>query len=162
MFENRLLDKTRPTYIQSMSTRSGLVYKPSAMSDTERDGMASTPDVTELVRLLLQDRRAREEELAAERARREEAQAAHARQMEEQLRIMREMLERSDIHGDDRGSAESGTSSLAQDRLVLTRFVEGEDIEAFLTTFERLMSVYRVDEARWVPKLAPQLSGRAC
>ena len=163
MFENRLLDKTRPTYIQafpSMSTRSGLVYKPSAMSDTERDGMASTPDVTELVRLLLQDRRAREEKLAAERARREEAEAAHARQMEEQLYIMREMLERSDTH-DDRGSAESGTSSLAQDRLVLTRFVEGEDIEAFLTTFERLMSVYRVDEARWVPKLAPQLSGRA-
>ena len=141
-----------------MSTRSGLVYKSSAMSDTERDGMASTPDVTELVRLLLQNRRAREEELAAERALREEAQAAHARQMEEQLRIMREMLERSDTHGDDRGSAESGTSSLAQDRLVLTRFVESEDIEAFLTTFERLMSVYR---GGWVPKLAPQLSGRA-
>ena len=30
---------------------------------------------------------------------------------------------------------------MSQDRLVLTRFVEGEDIEAFLTTFERLMEI---------------------
>ena len=34
-------------------------------------------------------------------------------------------------------------------------------IEAYLTTFKRQMKVYEIEKARWVFKLAPQLSGRA-
>lgn len=70
--------------------------------------------------------------------------------------MMRQMLERSRT---ERGSTEGGAP--VHDKLVLTRFVEGDDIEAFLTTFERLMGVYHVEETRWVAKLAPQLAGRA-
>ena len=36
--------------------------------------------------------------------------------------------------------------------------IEYEDIEAYLTTFERMM---QVEEARWVFQLAPQLAGKA-
>ena len=48
-----------------------------------------------------------------------------------------------------------------RDRLKLSKLTESEDIEAFLTTFERMMRVYGVKEDRWAFKLAPQLTGRA-
>lgn len=44
---------------------------------------------------------------------------------------------------------------------MLKKFDEGEDVETYLTTFERLMTVYHVEESRWAIKLALQLSGRA-
>ena len=47
------------------------------------------------------------------------------------------------------------------DKLVLTKLTDTEDMEAFLTTFERLMIVYGVAEDRRAIKLAPQLTGRA-
>ena len=48
-----------------------------------------------------------------------------------------------------------------EDKLVLTQFNEGEDIEAYLTRFERLMTVYEIAENRWAIKLVPQLAGSA-
>ena len=36
-----------------------------------------------------------------------------------------------------------------------------DDIEAYLTTFERVMRAYEVKEERWAVKLAPQLTGKA-
>ena len=45
--------------------------------------------------------------------------------------------------------------------LKLTRLEEGDDIEAFLITFEQTMEAYEVDTARWSFMLAPQLTGRA-
>ena len=45
--------------------------------------------------------------------------------------------------------------------MVLTKFVEGDDVEAYLTSFECLMTVHRVDRTLWVVHLAPQLAGRA-
>ena len=36
-----------------------------------------------------------------------------------------------------------------------------DDIEAYLTTFERLMTAYGVNKSRWIFKLAPQLTGKA-
>jgi hypothetical protein len=50
---------------------------------------AVTADVTELVRFLLEDCRARKEQLARERIRHEAAEEAHAKQIKEQLDIMR-------------------------------------------------------------------------
>ena len=129
--------------------------------------------VSELVKLLLEDRRIREEatarreaELMEERKRREEElseervrrEVEHQRQvehMQEQLTMMREWMERSQARG-ERGSREED-----RDHLKLTKLTESEDIEAFLTTFERMMRVYGVREDRWAFKLAPQLTGKA-
>ena len=36
-----------------------------------------------------------------------------------------------------------------------------DDIEACLTTFERMMVAYRVPKDRWVFRVAPQLTGKA-
>ena len=115
--------------------------------------------VNALLQMLLEDRRAREEELAIEMDRRESMETARAKQVEEQLGIMRTMLERSAARDEERSGTSGG--SAVTEKVVLTKFIEGEDIEAFLTTFERLMTLYHVEEARWVAKLAPQLSGRA-
>ena len=43
----------------------------------------------------------------------------------------------------------------------LTKLTEDDDIEAYLTTFERLMRAYEVPEVCWAFKLAPQLVGKA-
>ena len=37
----------------------------------------------------------------------------------------------------------------------VSKLTENDDIEAYLTTFERLMKAYEVKEERWVFKLAP-------
>ena len=43
----------------------------------------------------------------------------------------------------------------------LTKLTESEDIEAYLTTCERMMAAHEVDKEKWAFKLAPNLSGKA-
>ena len=43
----------------------------------------------------------------------------------------------------------------------LTRLGEKDEIEAYLTTFERIMEVNEVAKERWPFQLAPQLTGKA-
>jgi hypothetical protein len=42
----------------------------------------------------------------------------------------------------------------------VAKLMEEDDVEAYLTTFERLMEAYGVPRQRWPFKLAPQLTGR--
>ena len=66
-------------------------------------------DVSELVRMLLEDRRAQEDELARERERREQAEAAHSKRMDEQLEMMRQMVSQTAARdgGGSSGSVET-------------------------------------------------------
>ena len=153
-----------------MTTRSGASYKrtePSeeTMSDTEEGADTAPQDsagVADLIRLLLEDRRRREDELAAERAQRAEETRKHETQMKEQLDMIRSLVEctrtGSEPSGDSRRVEEHGS---VRDKLVLTKLSEEDDIEAYLTTVERMMTMYNVEEGRWAIKLAPQLMGRA-
>ena len=43
----------------------------------------------------------------------------------------------------------------------LKRLTDSDDIESYLTTFERMMQAYKVDGSRWALKLAPELTGQA-
>ena len=43
----------------------------------------------------------------------------------------------------------------------MAKLADSDDIEAYLTTFERQMEVYEIEKKRWAFKLAPQLSGQA-
>ena len=43
----------------------------------------------------------------------------------------------------------------------VAKLTDADDIEAYMVTFERLMSAYDVPANRWVFKLAPQQSGKA-
>ena len=44
---------------------------------------------------------------------------------------------------------------------LIVKLNEQDDIEAYLTTFERVMRAYEVKQERWAGKLAPQLTGKA-
>ena len=136
--------------------------------------------MSDILRLLLEDRRRHEEELAADRAQRkeetqrrddelaaermcrEEEAQQHAARMNEQMDILRSLVDTSRTPGapgvDGRTIEGHGP---VRDKLVLTKLTDAEDIEAFLTKFERLMTVYGVAEDCWAIKLAPQLTGRA-
>ena len=46
-------------------------------------------------------------------------------------------------------------------KVKLPKFHEGEDIEVFLTSFERLATVHKWDKSQWPVRLIPQLSGKA-
>ena len=43
----------------------------------------------------------------------------------------------------------------------LAKFSEGDDVEAYLTTFERLMQANEIPAERWSYRLAPNLTGKA-
>ena len=75
--------------------------------------------------------------------------------MQEQVEMMREWMERSQAR------KERVLREEDRDRLKRSKLTESEDIEAFVTTFERMMQVYGLKEDRWAFKLVPQLTGRA-
>ena len=45
--------------------------------------------------------------------------------------------------------------------LRVVKLSEKDDIKVYLTTFEHLMTTYGVTKAKWIFKLAPQLTGKA-
>ena len=69
--------------------------------------------------------------------------------------------------GDTRRAVETRTASHTGSRtphegeVKLVKLSDQDDIEAYLTTFERVMRAYEVKEERWAVKLAPQLTGKA-
>ena len=78
-------------------------------------------------------------------------------QMQQQMQAMKGLLEHSHVSAS--GSGSSGEAPRAEvDQLKLTKLLEREDVEAYLTTFQRMMTAYKIGEDR---KLPPQLTGKA-
>ena len=72
------------------------------------------------------------------------------------MQLLRDMVEGS------RRREEVPTRAVGEsDKLKLSKLAEADDVEAYLTMFERMMVVYEVDRTRWAFKLAPQLTGKA-
>jgi transposase InsO family protein len=71
------------------------------------------------------------------------------------------LLEKTATPVTDTGSDTSDETRITTPELKLTRLSERDDIEAYLTTFERMMHAYKVPRERWVYTLAPQLTGKA-
>ena len=97
----------------------------------------------------------------------EEERRLQATQHAESLRLMQRQVETLT------GLVELGRAGLSErveepsrrcggaERIKLARLTEGDDIEAYLTTFEHLMQVDEAEEATWALRLAPQLTGNA-
>ena len=101
---------------------------------------------------LAEERAKRAEELEQERAKRAKEQARHEEQLQEHMTMFKALMDRT-LRRDE-----------ATDRareISLTKLTDSEDIEAYLTTFERLMQVSGTKEERWAFRLAPQLTGKA-
>ena len=80
-------------------------------------------------------------------------------EMRERLKRLMAVVEHS--HQEDVGSLDSGESATADcNPLKLSCLTKDDNIEAFLITFERMMTAYSVDPARWAFRCAPQLTGR--
>ena len=136
-----------------------------------------TGDVQKVLQMLLEDRRKREEEIAAERRQREQEAAAEreqeaAAERERQERETEKRLQEMQKHVDallkvveksheETSGLKKGARSAGDDKDVkLTKLSDSDDVEACLTTFERMMAAFEVDKTRWVFKLAPQLTGK--
>ena len=56
---------------------------------------------------------------------------------------------------------EIDSSNEIKSKIKLPKCHEGEDIEVFLTTFERLACVHKWPKSEWPIRIIPQLSGKA-
>ena len=104
-------------------------------------------DLTEMLKVLVEDRQRLEREHA-------EVRAEERRRHEEQMELMRRLVEES-----RRGTPEPIASVANTPKLA--KLTEQDDIEAYLTVFERTMCAYKEERSRWSYMLAPQLTGRA-
>ena len=106
----------------------------------QEEGSEAT-GMVEMMKMFLEDRKQREEE------------------MREQMRLLRELV----VGATQREEAATTPTrvTVESDSVRLSKLTDGDDIEAYLTTFERTMTAYEVDRARWSFKLAPQLTGKA-
>ncbi|KAL5489211.1 hypothetical protein EMCRGX_G018278 [Ephydatia muelleri] len=101
-----------------------------------------------------QERREREEE-----KRRAEAQRDFERQeRDKELRMQMELLVKL-VEAKKTESPEP--TRTGENELRGVKLTDRDDIEAYLTTFERLMAAYSIPRAKWIFKLAPQLTGKA-
>eukprot|EP00731_Ephydatia_muelleri_P003135 Em0001g3135a len=146
-----------------MSTRSGLVFRvETTMAEKEAVSMS------DILRLLVEtqqrqveaeqrreeERRQeqRREEERRQEQRREEGERIRREESERQLELISKLVERTEVRT-RRGPSEKDVQ--------LVRLTEKDDIETYLTTFERVMEAYEIDKSRWAFKLAPYLSGKA-
>eukprot|EP00731_Ephydatia_muelleri_P017415 Em0010g513a len=102
-------------------------------------------------RLEAQWERERQEHIAEkerERQRREEDLRIRDQELRAQMELFAKMVESK------KAESSSGASSRAADgELRVVKLADRDDIEAYLTTFERLMSAYNIPKDRWNSKL---------
>jgi len=166
-----------------MSTRSGVTYKRVEIMDerdsnddtgTGTDEAAGEPTVLALLQEMLRDRQQREAELAEERrlreaerrereealrreqARRDEEASKREAEAQQQLAVLQDL-----VRGIQKQSEATAKKLSSEQEVKVAKLTEEDDVEAYLTTFERLMKVHAVPESRWAYKLAPQLVGKA-
>ena len=121
-------------------------------------GASAPTDLQQVLQLLMEDRRQREE-IAVERRQREEETERRLREMQQHVESLLQVVSRTQEArsghtlgaGSSRGDKEAKVSKLSDE----------DDIEAYLTTFVRMMVAYKVPKDRWVFRVAPQLTGKA-
>ena len=144
--------------------------------DTSGTAEPAMSNLAELLRVMIEDRERREREIAEERKQRDreiaeererrdrEAAMEQQRYEEESDRWMREMRQQMELLQklvQDRPKAALVWGPDETEHMRLTRLSDGDNIEAYLTTFERMMEAYGVSREHWPFKLAPQLTGKA-
>ena len=134
--------------------------------------------VTEMMRLMMDERKRHDNEITAERERKKvelaaerrrhdeelaEERQARAREADERTNVMMRQMETLERLAAGAGvrepAARGGALGVGKPRLM--KLGERDDIEAYLRTFERMMAVFEVDRGQWSYMLAPQLTGKA-
>ena len=134
-----------------MTTRSGRTYK----RTMSQEGTEETSTIADLMKMMIEDWKKREEEIANERERRDREVEARVQKMARQMEVMRSLVKES-----QKEPEEIVAWVGSEQAMKLTKLTESDDVEAYLTTFERMMEAYQVDKAKWAYLLAPQLTGK--
>ena len=132
-----------------MTTRSGRNYKVGIEMANE--------GIENLMKALIEDRKFREAQYEDERRR--QLQASETL-MREQMEVMRKLVEDSRKAVETRTPADQERAG-REGEAKLVKLSEQDDIEAYLTTFERVMRAYEIKEEQWAVKLAPYLTSKA-
>ena len=136
--------------VMCMTTRSGKSYREErTMSESEQAGGsgASAPtDLQQVLQLLMEDRHHREEIVAERRQREEDIDSKRRQREEETERRLREMQQHVEslLQVARSGHTSGAGSSHGDKEAKVSKLSDEDDIEAYLTTFERMMVVYRV------------------
>ena len=117
-----------------MSTRSGRPYSTEAVKMEKH--------LADILQTMMEDRKKRDVELVEERKRHEET-------------VERLLAKLDTVSGRPLDPASFDS------RPTLSKLSEEDDIEAYLTTFERMMAGYSIEKRKWSYRLAPNLTGRA-
>ena len=142
---------------------------PAESQTTTGSALPEIASLTDMVRVMIQDPERREREIAEERVRREqervEERSRSDRQREDsEVRIteMRRQMERlQDMFTEHSAATVSARGRSTAEPIKLTRLTDADDIESYLTTFERIMAANEVSRERWSFQLAPHLTGKA-
>ena len=143
-----------------MSTRSGL-------RDCATERMSNI-DWEQFITFMMEERQAQREDARELWEREKEAEEERRKlvlkrslkereEREKELQAMSEMFRESLQEVGRRDGARAAIREIPK----LAKFTEGDDIEAFLTTFERVMGMRAIEEDRWSCILDSQLAGRA-
>ena len=116
-------------------------------------------NIADLMKMLIEDRQEREKHHEDEKRRLAELAEQERKQVMEQMDMLRQLVE--DTRRDRTDEARAPSIKILEGEGKLVKLTEQDDIEAYLTTFERVMRAYEVKEERWAVKLAPQLTGKA-
>ena len=103
-------------------------------------------------REIAEERERRERQIAEDREHRDREAVERTRLMEKQMEALQDMVE---------ASSKREATPRESEQPKLTKLTEQDDVEAYLTTFERMMGVFRVEKEKWAYKQAPQLTGKA-
>ena len=144
--------------------------------------MEGETSLQEMMKLLIEDRRKREEEIAAERKRREEEIAAERKRQQDEFNAERTKREEERKAREKEMQTQMDDMRAQMDKLMkvvettakteakpavkelsvkLVPLSEKDDIEAYLVTFERIMEAHKIKQDNWSQNLAPQLTGKA-
>ena len=100
---------------------------------------------------LAEELRKRKEQMTEEREHQEKETEERMRMMQQQMEALQKLVVES----------RKREEKSEMEQLKLTKLADQYDIEAFLTTFKRMMGVFGIEQNRWASKLAPQLTGKA-
>ena len=140
--------------------RSGVeeVFRPEQAVGEEAAG-----SVAAVMQMLMEERRQRQAEQAEERRKwelemkaRDEESARREEYNRRQMEILQSLVQGVQMQGEAVSKRVDGDKDVKVPKLT-----EEDDIVAYLTTFERLMTAYEVKRERWVFKLASNLTGKA-
>lgn len=131
---------------------------PSWVNDQIKKG-ASLSDCLEMLKLLSEkDREERKIEREERQAEREMKKAA----LDHEFKVKELALKEEELKvARANGGKSNGSSSVQNSHVKLPKLEEGQDIDVFLRSFEKLAALHKWDKSEWAIHLVPLLTGKA-